>query len=133
MIENCRAALSLRYLWGAGEPSLGIIHRRNQAADADQLGPEPLSIELRLAQLLAAKRMSLTALSERVHVTPVNLSVLKSGRAKAMRFSTLNAICRALKCQPGDLLVYRAEPTRRTSARLPAERQLAASKRDRNG
>lgn len=63
-------------------------------------------IEVRLDVALAERRMTLTELSERVGVTVPNLSILKNGRAKAVRFSTLEAICRELGCQPGDLLEY---------------------------
>jgi putative transcriptional regulator len=56
--------------------------------------------------MLARRKMSLTVLSERVGITMVNLSILKSGRAKAVRFSTLEEICRVLECQPGDILEY---------------------------
>ena len=56
--------------------------------------------------MLARRKMSLTELSERVGLTMANLSVLKTGKAKAVRFSTLNAICAALGCQPGDILEY---------------------------
>ena len=56
--------------------------------------------------MLAKRKMSLTELSEKVGVTIVNLSVLKNGKAKAVRFSTLEAICEALECQPGDILEY---------------------------
>ena len=55
---------------------------------------------------LAKKKMSVADLSEAIGITPANLFVLKSGRAKAVRFTTLEAICRALDCQPGDLLAY---------------------------
>ncbi|MDO4814000.1 MAG: helix-turn-helix transcriptional regulator [Gemella sp.] len=58
---------------------------------------------------LAKNKMSLGELSERVGITPANLSILKNGRAKAVRFSTLEAICKVLKCQPGDLLEYRED------------------------
>lgn len=63
-----------------------------------------MAIRVRLDDLLHARRMTLTELSERVDITLANLSILKTGKAKAIRFSTLDAICRALKCQPGDLL-----------------------------
>ena len=63
-------------------------------------------IRIDLDVMLARRKMSLTELSERVGVTIANLSVLKNGKAKAIRFSTLEAICRALDCQPGDILVY---------------------------
>lgn len=56
--------------------------------------------------MLATRKMSLTELSERVGITITNLSILKSGKAKAIRFSTLEEICRVLECQPGDLLAY---------------------------
>jgi putative transcriptional regulator len=63
-------------------------------------------IAVHLDELLDAKGMTLTELAEMVDVTVVNLSVLKNGRAKAVRFSTLAALCRALECQPGDLLSW---------------------------
>nr|WP_254639156.1 helix-turn-helix transcriptional regulator [Cohnella sp. GbtcB17] len=56
--------------------------------------------------MLAKRKMSVTELSERVGITMANLSILKNGKAKAIRISTLAAICKALKCQPGDLLEY---------------------------
>ena len=56
--------------------------------------------------MLAKRKMSLSELSERVDISIVNLSILKTGKAKAVRFSTLEAICKALNCQPGDLLEY---------------------------
>ena len=59
-----------------------------------------------LDNVLAKRRMSLTELSERVDITIANLSILKSGKAKAIRFSTLEAICKELKCKPGDILDY---------------------------
>jgi putative transcriptional regulator len=66
-----------------------------------------MPIELRLDHMLLERRMTLTELSERVGVTVANLSILKTGKARAVRFSTLDAICRELECQPGDLLRYR--------------------------
>lgn len=56
--------------------------------------------------MMARRKVSLTELAERVDLTPANLSILKTGKAKAVRFSTLEAICRELECQPGDLLEY---------------------------
>ena len=56
--------------------------------------------------MLAKRKMSLTELSERVGITLANLSILKTGKARAVRLETLDAICRALDCQPGDILVY---------------------------
>ena len=65
-----------------------------------------MSIRVTLDRVLLDRRMSLTELSERVGVTLANLSILKTGKAKAVRFSTLEALCRELDCQPGDLLVF---------------------------
>lgn len=63
-----------------------------------------MPITVRLDELLHARRMTLTDLSEKVDITLANLSILKTGKARAIRFSTLAAICAALDCQPGDLL-----------------------------
>ena len=68
---------------------------------------EGTSIVVTLDDLLHARRMTLTELAERVGLTIANLSILKTGKARAIRFSTLEAICRELECQPGDLLAYR--------------------------
>lgn len=65
-----------------------------------------MPIRVRLDDLLHARRLTLTELSETVGITLANLSVLKTGKARAVRFSTLEAICKALDCQPGDLLMY---------------------------
>jgi len=72
-----------------------------------------MTIVVRLDELLHARRMTLTELAARIDITLANLSILKTGKAKAIRFSTLEAICTALECQPGDLLAF--DPT------LPAE------------
>ena len=66
-----------------------------------------MSIQVHLDRLLAERGMTLTELADRVGVTVVNLSILKNGRARAIRFSTLTALCDALDCQPGDLLSHR--------------------------
>ena len=66
-------------------------------------------IYVNLDVMLAKRRMSLTQLSEKIGLTLANLSVLKTGKAKAVRFSTLDAICQALDCQPGDILEFREE------------------------
>lgn len=66
-------------------------------------------IMVKLDDLLHDRRMTLTQLSERVGLTLANLSILKTGKAKAIRFSTLEAICRELQCQPGDLLGYKMQ------------------------
>ena len=65
-----------------------------------------MAIRVDLDGMLARRKMSMTELSERVGITMANLSILKNGKAKAVRFSTLNEICRALNCQPGDILAY---------------------------
>jgi putative transcriptional regulator len=65
-----------------------------------------MAILVKLDDLLHARRMTLTELAERVDITLANLSILKTGKAKAVRFSTLEAICRELDCQPGELLGY---------------------------
>lgn len=65
-----------------------------------------MSITVHLDDLLYAQRMTLTELADRVDITLANLSILKTGKAKAIRFTTLEAICRELDCQPGDLLGY---------------------------
>ena len=81
-----------------------------------------MAIHVKLDDLLYARRMTLTELSERVDITLANLSILKTGKARAIRFSTLEAICEALACQPGDILQF--EP-----ARAERERPAAAGKR----
>lgn len=68
-----------------------------------------MSIRINLDVELAKRKMSLTELSEQVGVSLTNLSLLKTGKVKAIRFSTLSAICAALECQPGDILVYKSD------------------------
>lgn len=68
-----------------------------------------MSIIINLDVMLAKRKMSSLELAERIGITPANLSILKTGKAKAVRFSTLDAICKALDCQPGDILAYRAD------------------------
>ena len=65
-----------------------------------------MGIKVKLDTVLARRRMTLTQLSERIGVTPANLSILKTGKARAVRFSTLEAICHELNYQPGDILEY---------------------------
>lgn len=65
-----------------------------------------MAITINIDVMLAKRKMSVTKLSEKVGITMANLSILKNGKAKAIRFSTLEAICRALDCQPGDILEY---------------------------
>jgi putative transcriptional regulator len=77
-----------------------------------------MPIVVRIDVELAKRKMSVGEFSERVGLTPANVAVLKNGRAKAVRFSTLEAMCRVLDCQPGDLLEWsRNEPPRRTACR----------------
>ena len=66
-------------------------------------------IVINIDVMLAKRKMSVTELTDKVGITMANLSILKNGKAKAIRFSTLEAICKALDCQPGDILEYRAD------------------------
>lgn len=68
-----------------------------------------MPIIVNLDVMMAKRKISLGELAERIDLTPANLSILKTGKAKAIRFSTLGAICRELECQPGDLLEYRPD------------------------
>lgn len=68
-----------------------------------------MAITVRLDVVMAERKMSLTELSLRVGITMANLSILKTGKARAIRFSTLDALCRELECQPGDLLEFAPE------------------------
>lgn len=68
-----------------------------------------VSIIVNLDVMMARRKMSAGELSRKVGITPANLSILKNGKAKAIRFSTLEAICKCLECQPGDILEYREE------------------------
>lgn len=68
-----------------------------------------MGIIINIDVMLAKRKMSVTELTEKVGITMANLSILKNGKAKAIRFSTLEAICKALECQPGDILEYRNE------------------------
>ena len=68
-----------------------------------------MAVIVNLDVMLARRKMSLTELSEKVGITMANLSILKKGKAKAIRFTTLNAICGVLDCQPGDILEYQAD------------------------
>ncbi len=68
-----------------------------------------MPIVVNIDVMMARRKISLGELAERVEITPANLSILKNGKAKAIRFSTLEAICRELDCQPGDIIEYRPE------------------------
>ncbi len=74
-----------------------------------------MPIIVNLDVMMAKRKISLNELSERVDLTLSNLSILKTGKAKAIRFSTLNAICKTLDCQPGDILEYANDEKRRTN------------------
>jgi putative transcriptional regulator len=95
---------------GAGRPD-------GNAATGDA-GPDSAraSIAVRLDDLLADRGMTLTELAERVGITIVNLSILKNGRARAIRFTTLASLCQVLGCQPGDLLSYQPDSHPRDGA-----------------
>jgi putative transcriptional regulator len=77
-----------------------------------------MAIAVKLDDLLHDRRMTLTALADRVGMTLANLSILKTGKARAIRFSTLDAICEALSCQPGDLLRYDPDDAEREQPAL---------------
>ena len=77
--------------------------------DAPEDSPKAARISVKLDDLLHARRMTLTQLAERIDITLANLSILKTGKAKAIRFTTLEAICRELDCQPGDSLGFRKD------------------------
>ena len=72
-----------------------------------------MAIAIKLDDLLHARRMTLTELAEQIGMTLANLSILKTGKARAIRFSTLDAICEALSCQPGDILQFAPEQAQR--------------------
>ena len=75
--------------------------------DGLRLQPTHMAIIINIDVMLAKRKMSVTELAEKVGITMANISVLKNGKAKAIRFSTLEAICKALQCQPGDVLEYK--------------------------
>jgi len=68
-----------------------------------------MGIIINIDVMMAKKKMSVTTLTEKVGITMANLSILKNGKARAIRFSTLESICKALECQPGDILEYRSD------------------------
>jgi putative transcriptional regulator len=95
------------------------------ASDGDGSAGNASAIRVRLDELLSLRGMTLTELSARVDITVVNLSILKNGRARAIRFSTMARLCEALQCQPGDLLSYEPPAAGGIHAR-PADRPRAA-------
>ena len=80
-----------------------------------------MSIRLNLDRLLLERRLTLTELADRVGITLANLSILKTNKARAIRFTPLDALCRALQCQPADLLEYIDEPSAPEAKDAPAE------------
>jgi putative transcriptional regulator len=84
-----------------------------------------MAIDVRLDDLLHDRRMTLTELADRVGLTLANLSILKTGKARAIRFSTLEAICEALACQPGDLLRFEARHAEREPPRAAGKRSAS--------
>jgi putative transcriptional regulator len=85
-----------------------------------------MAIVVKLDDVLHARRMTLTELAERVGITIVNLSILKTGKARAIRFSTLDAICTALSCQPGDILEFLSDTAEGEQAAASATRSKRA-------
>ena len=83
-----------------------------------------MAIAVKLDDVLHDRRMTLTELADRIGLTLANLSILKTGKARAIRFSTLDAICEALECQPGDILQF--EPERAARARPSAKKRAAS-------
>ena len=90
-----------------------------------------MPIRVRLDRVLLERRMSLTELADRVGVTLANLSILKTGKARAVRFSTLDALCRELECQPGDLLAFEPGPPEEESESEPEEGEPQPARRGR--
>ena len=84
-----------------------------------------MAILVHLDELLHARRMTLTELAARIDITVANLSILKTGKARAIRFSTLEAICEALSCQPGDILRFEPEQAEREQP-TPATKRSAS-------
>ncbi len=84
-----------------------------------------MAIAVKLDDLLHDRRMTLTELADRVGMTLANLSILKTGKARAIRFSTLEAICGALSCQPGDLLGFEAEQSEREPPEAAGKRSTS--------
>ena len=91
-----------------GSSATGQAAGGDRDLEAERRGSAP--IRIRLDELLTDRGLTLTELSERVGITVVNLSILKNGRARAIRFSTLAGLCAELGCQPGDLLGYEPDP-----------------------
>ena len=84
-----------------------------------------MAIAVKLDDLLHDRRMTLTELADRIGITLANLSILKTGKARAIRFSTLDAICKVLACQPGDVLRFEPEEAERERSRAAARRSAS--------
>jgi putative transcriptional regulator len=84
-----------------------------------------MAIAIKLDDLLHDRRMTLTDLADRIDITLANLSILKTGKARAIRFSTLEAICEALDCQPGDILRFEAERAKGTTPTAAGKRRAS--------
>jgi putative transcriptional regulator len=80
-----------------------------------------MGIRIKLDHLLLDRRLTLTQVADRIGITLANLSVLKTNKARAIRFSTLDALCRELKCQPGDLIEWTTEPEPKDEAAAPTD------------
>ena len=100
---------------GVAGPRAGTREAETREEDIDDPHDEGAGIRIHLDDLLARREMTLTDLAVRVGITIVNLSILKNGRARAIRFSTLARLCEALDCQPGDLLTH--GPSNKTDSR----------------
>ena len=85
-----------------------VTKTRASTARIHQAGPT-MAIIINIDVMLAKRKMSVTELAEKVGITMANISVLKNGKAKAIRLSTMEAVCKALDCQPGDILEYKKE------------------------
>jgi putative transcriptional regulator len=85
-----------------------------------------MAIAVKLEDLLYERRMTLTELADRIGITLANLSILKTGKARAIRFSTLDAICTALSCQPGDILEFVPDAAEREVTQAGAQRKAQA-------
>ena len=84
-----------------------------------------MAIAVKLDDLLHDRRMTLTELADRIGITLANLSILKTGKARAIRFSTLDSICEALACQPGDILQFESDGSMRERPRAAARRNAS--------
>src|SRR6187549_3601445 len=114
-----RSTAGLRYSSRSCWPACS---RKAPACATTSKGRSEMAIAVKLDDLLHDRRMTLTDLADRIDMTLANLSILKTGKARAIRFSTLDAICEALSCQPGDILRFEPE-------HVQPEQPVAASKR----